>query len=90
MVKKPPVMWETWVQSQGGEDPLEEGMATHSNILVWRSPGTEEPGGLRSVGLQRADRVSERHTQHRQHVAFGKQIGLILKLNETDEKARVC
>ena len=55
MVKKPPVVWETWVQSLGGEDPLEEGMATHSSTLVWRSPWTEEPGGLQSVGLQRAD-----------------------------------
>ena len=55
MVKKPPVVWETWVQSLGGEDPLEEGMATHSSILVWRSPWTEEPGGPQSVGLQRAD-----------------------------------
>ena len=42
-----------WVQSLGWEDPLEEGMATHSNILAWRIPRTEEPGGLQSVGLQR-------------------------------------
>ena len=37
----------------GQEDPLEEGMATHSNILAWKIPGTEEPGGLQSMGLQR-------------------------------------
>jgi len=37
---------ETWIQSQGGEDPLEEGMATHSSILAWRIPWTEEPGRL--------------------------------------------
>ena len=37
-VKNPPAMWETWVQSMGGEDPLEEGMATHSCILAWRIP----------------------------------------------------
>ena len=43
---------ETRVQSLGGEDPLEEGMATHSSILVWRTPWAEEPGGLRSMGLQ--------------------------------------
>ena len=42
-----------WVQSLGGEDPLEEGMATHSSILVWRSPWAEEPGGLQSMGSQR-------------------------------------
>ena len=40
-------------QSLGWEDPLEEGMATHSSILVWRIPWREEPGGLRSMGLQR-------------------------------------
>ena len=53
MVKNPPGMQETWVQSLGWEDPLEEGMATHSSILAWRIPWTEEPGGLQSVGLQR-------------------------------------
>ena len=45
-------MQETRVQSLGLKDPLEKGMATHSSILVWRSPWTEEPGGLRSMGLQ--------------------------------------
>ena len=53
MVKNPPGMQETWVQSLGWEDPLEEGMATHSSILVWRIPWTEEPGELQYVGLQR-------------------------------------
>jgi len=43
-VKNPPIMQESWVQSLGGEDPLEEGMTTHSNILAWRIPWTEEPG----------------------------------------------
>ena len=42
-----------WVRSLGGEDPLEEGMATHSSILAWRILGTEEPGGLWSMGSQR-------------------------------------
>ena len=48
-IKNPPVtqeLQETWVQPLGWEDPLEKGMATHSRILAWRSPGTEEPGGL--------------------------------------------
>ena len=45
-------MQETWVQSLGQEDPLERGRATHSSILAWRIPGTEEPGGLQSMGLQ--------------------------------------
>ena len=42
-----------WVQSLGREDPLEEDMATHSNILAWRIPWTEEPGGLWLIGSQR-------------------------------------
>ena len=44
---------ETWVQFLDWEDPLEEGMATHSSILAWRIPWTEEPGGLQSMGSQR-------------------------------------
>ena len=50
MVKNPLVMWETWVRSLGSEDPLEEGMATHYSFLGWRSPRTEEPGRLQSMG----------------------------------------
>ena len=46
-------MQETWVLSLGGEDPLEKGMTTHSNILVWKIPWTEEPRGLQSMGLHR-------------------------------------
>ena len=53
MVKNLPAMQETQVQSLGWEDPLEEGMATHSSILAWRIPWTEEPGGLQSKGSQR-------------------------------------
>ena len=46
----------TWVQSLGQEDPLEKGMATHSSILTWEIPWTEEPGGLQSMGMQRVRR----------------------------------
>ena len=53
MVKNPPAMWETWVRSLGWEDPLKKGIATHSSVLAWKTPWTEEPGGLQSVGLQR-------------------------------------
>ena len=53
MVKNLPVMQETWVQFLGQEDPLEKGMATHSCILAWRIPWTEEPDGLQSMGSQR-------------------------------------
>ena len=52
-VKHLPTMLETWVQSLGQEDILEKEMATHSNILAWQIPWTEEPGGIQSMGLQR-------------------------------------
>ena len=52
-IKRLPAMQETRVQSLHWEDPLEKEIATHSSILAWRIPWTEEPGGLRSTGLQR-------------------------------------
>ena len=56
LVENLPAMRETWIQSLGWEDPLEEGMATHSSTLAWRIPGTEEPGRLQSIGSQRVRR----------------------------------
>ena len=53
MVKRLPTMQETQVRSLGWKDPLEKGMATHSSILAWRIPWTEEAGGLQSMGSQR-------------------------------------
>ena len=53
MVKNLPAMQETQVQSLGQKDPLEEEMATHSSILAWGIPWTEEPGGVQSMGPQR-------------------------------------
>ena len=56
VVKNPPAiqeLQEMWVLSLGREDPLEEGLATYSNILAWRIPWTEEPGEPQSMGLQR-------------------------------------
>ena len=53
-VKTPPAMKEMWVQSPGQQDSLEEEMATHSSILAWRIPGTEEPGGLPSMGVPKS------------------------------------
>ena len=53
VVKYPSAMQETWVRSLGQENPLEEGLATHCNILAWRIPWTEEAGELQSMGLQR-------------------------------------
>ena len=58
MIKNPPANagdQETQVQSLGQEDPLEEGMATHSSILAWRIPWTEEPGGLQSLASKELD-----------------------------------
>ena len=53
LVKNPPAVQETWVRSLGWEDPLEKGLATHSSILAWRIPWTDEPGRLQSIGSQR-------------------------------------
>ena len=55
MVKRLLTMWETWVQSLGPEDLLEKEMATHSSILAWKIPLTEEPGRLQSTGSQRVE-----------------------------------
>ena len=58
-VKRLPAMQETQVQSLGGEDPLEKGMAPHSSILAWRIPWTEEPGGLQSIESQSQTGLSD-------------------------------
>ena len=55
VVKNLPARWENWVWSLGQEDFLEKGMATHSSILAWRIPRTEEPGGLQSIGCKESD-----------------------------------
>ena len=62
-------MQETWVRSLGWEDPLEKEKATHSSILAWRIPWTEEPGGLQSMRLQRVGHNSE--TKQRQGRSAG-------------------
>ena len=65
MVKRLPTMWETRVRSLGWEDPLEKVTATYSSILAWRTPRTEELGGLQSMGLQRGmTEVTERSGMH--------------------------
>ena len=65
MVKNLPTMKEAQVRSLDQEDPLEKGMATHSTVLAWRIPWTEEPGGLQSMGLQRFihDRATNTHRE---------------------------
>ena len=57
MLKNLLAMQETCIQSLGWEDPLEKGMVTHSSIIAWRIPRTEEPGGLQSIGSQRVDQT---------------------------------
>ena len=64
MVKNLSAMQETWVQSLGQEDPLEKRRATHSSILAWRIPWTEEPGRLQSMGLQRVGHDRATKPQH--------------------------
>ena len=65
-------MQQTQVQSLGREDPLEEGMTTHSSILAWRIPWTEEPGRLQSIELQRLGHDSSDSTQkHSKHLKDG-------------------
>ena len=58
-VKNLPAIQETWVRSLNWEDPLEKGMASHSSILAWRIPWTEEPGGLQSTGSQELDTTEQ-------------------------------
>ena len=59
---RPPTMQETQVQSLGQEDPLEKDMATHSGILAWKIPWTEESGGLQFVGSQELDMTDQQTT----------------------------
>ena len=71
-VKNLLTMWETRVQLLGQEDPLEKGMATHSSILAWRIPWTEETGGLQSMGSQRVrhDWATNTHTHTHTHMGI--------------------
>ena len=70
IVKNLPAVQKTWVQSLGGEDPPEKGMATHSSILAWRIPWTQKPGGPQLMGLQRVGhaQVTNTHTHTHTHV----------------------
>jgi len=87
-VKNLPAMQETRVQSLGWEDPLEKGMATHSNILTWRIPGTEEPGRLESMrgrkGLHTTELLTLSHFQFQMLMCINKMetlaIGRILNI----------
>ena len=67
-LKRLPAMRETWVRSLGREDPLEKQMATHSSILAWRIPWTEEPGGLHSRGRKESDTTEQLSSLHYGHL----------------------
>ena len=75
--KNAPAVQETWVRSLGWEDALEEGMVTHSSILAWKIPWTEEPGGLSSMGLQELDMTEV--TEHAHILRLTGKTSLILK-----------
>ena len=81
LVKNLPAMREIWVWSLGWEGSLEEGMATHSSILAWRIPWTEQPGGLQSMGSHRIRHnwvIKHTHTHtHTQEAPTGKNSGMI-------------
>ena len=64
MVKNLPTMQKTWVRSLGWEDPLEEGMATHSSILAWRIPRTEKPGGATVYGVSKSQTRLKQLSMH--------------------------
>ena len=72
-LKRLPARRETWVRSLGWEDPLEKEMTTHSRILAWKIPWTEEPSGLQSMGLQELDMIYQLNHHHHTHnyVVFG-------------------
>ena len=68
-VKNPPAMWETWARSHGWEDPLEEGIATHSSILAWRIPMDRKAGRLQSTGSQRVRHITEQLSTNWHHLS---------------------
>ena len=61
-VKGLPAMRGIWLRSLGGDDPLEQEMATHSSIVAWKTPWTEKPGGLQSMGRKESDMTEHAHT----------------------------
>ena len=82
MVKNPPAVQETQVQSLGQEDPLEKEMATHSSILAWRIAWTEEPGRLQSMVSQESD-MTERLNHHHHHDPWSELCFLVWTLPAT-------
>ena len=91
LVKNLPAMQETWVLCLGWEDPLEESMATHSSILAWRIPWTEEPGGLQSVGSQRGTTERLNTAQHSSQVwEIGRLVACNIGINTQLNQNHMC
>ena len=90
-VKNPPAIQETRVRSLNQEDPLEKGMATHSSILAWRIPWTEEPGGLQFMGFQRVghDWMTNTHTNAHTCVHTTSKHHVTVKLQRTSLCLRI-
>ena len=85
-----PAVWETWVRSLGREDPLEKEMATHSSILAWRIPWTEELGGLQSMGYKELDTTERLHFTSLHFTSFvivGKKLQYIV-VNQRDRHTK--
>ena len=85
MVKNLPAMRETHVRFLSWEDPLEKGMATHSSILAWRIPWTEEPGVLQSMGWQRVRHNPANDTHPHQHSKKKKKTLIILNCGVAED-----
>ena len=81
-VKNPPAMQEIWVRSLGWEDPLEEGVATHSSILSWRIPWTEEPVGYSPQGHKESDTTEQLSTAQKHTYVCMPAISCFIPLNE--------
>ena len=89
MVKNLPAMGETWVRSLGWEDTLKEGMETHSSILAWRIPWTEEPDGLQLMWLQRVRRNWATKNTHIDRKQINGYLGLGLGINSKQAYGKI-
>ena len=87
MINNLPAVQETWIWSLGQEDPLEKGMATHSSILAWRIPWTEEPGGLQSMKSQRVGHNWATNTQESCRKTEKENTALVFKEKEMDNES---
>ena len=84
-------MQETLVQSQVQDDPLEEGMATHSSILAWEIPWTEKPGGLQSMGLRKSQTQLKQLSMHAHYwEKFGNFVNIVFLVRISVLVSQLC